>query len=63
MPTAMKPWARSAAAYVSDNIEDYYVNPFELGYDFYIGWKKDDFVGKEALAEDEGRQEPQEGHL
>jgi len=20
-----------------------------LGYDFYIGWKKDDFIGKEAL--------------
>jgi vanillate/3-O-methylgallate O-demethylase len=34
---------------VSDNIEDYYVNPFELGYDFYIGWKKDDFIGKSAL--------------
>lgn len=24
-------------SYVSDNIEDYYVNPFELGYGFYIG--------------------------
>ncbi len=36
-------------SYVSENIEDYYVNPFELGYDFYIGWKKDDFVGKSAL--------------
>lgn len=34
---------------VSDNIEDYYVNPFELGYGFYIGWKKDDFIGKAAL--------------
>ncbi len=33
----------------SDNIEDYYVTPFELGYDFYIGWKKDDFIGKAAL--------------
>lgn len=33
----------------SDNIEDYYTNPFELGYDFYIGWKKPDFVGKAAL--------------
>lgn len=41
-------------SYVSDNIEDYYVNPFELGYDFYIGWKKDDFVGKEALAKMKG---------
>jgi vanillate/3-O-methylgallate O-demethylase len=36
-------------SFVSENIEDYYVNPFELGYGFYIGWKKDDFVGKEAL--------------
>ncbi len=37
-------------SFVSDNIEDYYVNPFDLGYDFYIGWKKDDFIGKKALA-------------
>lgn len=36
-------------SFVSKNIEDYYVNPFELGYDFYIGWKKADFVGKAAL--------------
>ena len=36
-------------SFVSDNIEDYYVNPFELGYDFYIGWKKEDFIGKAAL--------------
>jgi len=33
---------------VSNNIEDYYVDPFELGYGFYIGWKTD-FIGKEAL--------------
>jgi vanillate/3-O-methylgallate O-demethylase len=33
----------------SDNIDDYYVTPFELGYDFYIGWKKDEFIGKAAL--------------
>ncbi|MCC5989669.1 MAG: aminomethyltransferase family protein [Pararhodobacter sp.] len=37
-------------SFVSDDIEDYYVNPFELGYGFYIGWKKDDFIGKKALA-------------
>ena len=37
-------------SFVSDNIEDYYVNPFELGYGFYIGWKKADFIGKSALA-------------
>jgi len=36
-------------SYVSNDISDYYVNPFELGYGFYIGWKKDDFIGKDAL--------------
>ena len=36
-------------SFLSDDIEDYYVNPFELGYGFYIGWKKDDFIGKAAL--------------
>jgi vanillate/3-O-methylgallate O-demethylase len=36
-------------SFVSDRIEDYYVNPFELGYGFYIGWKTD-FIGKDALA-------------
>lgn len=36
-------------SFVSDRIEDYYLNPFELGYGFYIGWKKDDFIGKDAL--------------
>ena len=35
-------------SFVSKNIEDYYVNPFELGYGFYIGWKSD-FIGKDAL--------------
>jgi vanillate/3-O-methylgallate O-demethylase len=38
----------TGGSYVTDNIEDYYVNPFELGYGFYIGWKSD-FIGKEAL--------------
>lgn len=41
-------------SFVSDNIEDYYVNPFELGYDFYIGWKKQDFIGKAALEKMKG---------
>lgn len=36
-------------SFVSDNVEDYYVNPFELGYGFYIGWKTD-FIGKDSLA-------------
>jgi len=36
-------------SYVSSDISNYYVNPYELGYGFYIGWKKDDFIGKTAL--------------
>lgn len=40
---------------VSNNIEDYYVTPFELGYDFYIGWKKADFIGKAALEKMKGQ--------
>lgn len=43
-------------SFVTSNIEDYYVNPFELGYDFYIGWKKDDFIGKSALEKMKGSQ-------
>lgn len=35
-------------SYVSDNIEDYYVTPFELGYDFYIKYDHD-FIGRDAL--------------
>jgi len=41
--------ASIGGSFVSDNIEDYYVNPFELGYGFYIGWKKEDFIGKSTL--------------
>lgn len=48
-PDAYEAVGAIGGSFVSDNIEDYYVNPFELGYDFYIGWKKDDFVGKAAL--------------
>ena len=40
-------------SFVSDNIENYYVNPYELGYDFYIGWKTD-FIGKDALQQMKG---------
>lgn len=36
-------------SFVSNDIEDYYVNPFELGYGFYVGWQTD-FIGKDALA-------------
>ncbi len=41
-------------SFVTDDISQYYVNPFELGYGFYIGWKKDNFIGKEALTKLKG---------
>lgn len=35
-------------SFVSDNIEDYYLTPHELGYGFYVKFDHD-FVGREAL--------------
>ncbi|APH71395.1 vanillate/3-O-methylgallate O-demethylase [Aquibium oceanicum] len=35
-------------SYVSDNIEDYYLTPYELGYGIYVKFDHD-FIGREAL--------------
>ncbi len=35
-------------SYVSDNIEDYYLSPYELGYGMYVKFDHD-FIGREAL--------------
>ena len=35
-------------SFVSDNIEDYYLSPYELGYGFYVKFDHD-FIGREAL--------------
>lgn len=35
-------------SFVSDNIEDYYLNPYELGYGPFVKFDHD-FIGKEAL--------------
>ena len=37
-----------AGSYVSDNIEDYYVNPFQLGYGSFVKFDHD-FIGAGAL--------------
>lgn len=37
-------------SFVSDDIEDYYLTPWELGYGFYIKFDHD-FIGREALEE------------
>jgi vanillate/3-O-methylgallate O-demethylase len=41
-------------SFVSDNIEDYYLTPHELGYGSYIKFDHD-FVGREALEAMEGK--------
>src|SRR5215470_7063517 len=38
-----------AGSFVSDNVEDYYTNPFELGYGTFIKYDHD-FIGRDALA-------------
>ena len=45
---ATKRWRRSAAASCSDNIEDYYLTPFDLGYGQFVKFDHD-FVGRAAL--------------
>jgi vanillate/3-O-methylgallate O-demethylase len=35
-------------SFVSDNIEDYYVTPYEIGYGIYVKFDHD-FIGREAL--------------
>jgi vanillate/3-O-methylgallate O-demethylase len=42
--------ASLAGSFVSDRIEDYYVDPIEVGYGNLVDWDGD-FVGKEALRE------------
>jgi vanillate/3-O-methylgallate O-demethylase len=37
-----------AGSFVSDNIEDYYLNPWELGYGSFVKFDHD-FIGREAL--------------
>ena len=37
-----------AGSFVSDNIEDYYLNPWELGYGGFVKFDHD-FIGREAL--------------
>jgi vanillate/3-O-methylgallate O-demethylase len=39
-----------AGSFVSDDIEDYYLNPWELGYGQFVKFDHD-FIGREALAQ------------
>jgi vanillate/3-O-methylgallate O-demethylase len=48
-PTSYEATNAVAGSFVSDNIEDYYTNPFELGYGSFIKYDHD-FIGRDALA-------------
>ena len=50
-----------AGSFVSNNIEDYYSTPYELGYGIMVKFDHD-FIGREAL-EKKARTAAQEGHL
>ena len=51
-----------AGSFVSDNIEDYYVNPYELGYGPFVKFDHD-FIGADALKKTRRQAASQEGHL
>ncbi len=46
--------ASLGGSFVSNNIEDYYTTPYELGYDSFTKFDHD-FIGKEALQEMQGK--------
>ncbi len=48
--------ASLGGSFVSDNIEDYYLTPYELGYGFFVKFDHD-FIGREAL--EKKAQQPQ----
>jgi vanillate/3-O-methylgallate O-demethylase len=54
--------ARSAAASSSDNIEDYYLTPYELGYGPFVKFDHD-FIGREALEKKAKKPAAQEGDV
>ena len=48
-------------SFYSDDIEDYYLTPYDLGYGPFVKFDHD-FIGREALEQMADEPEPQEGH-
>ena len=53
--------ASLGGSFYSDNIEDYYLTPWDLGYGFMVKFDHD-FIGREALEKIAKNPTPQEGH-
>ena len=49
-------------SFVSNNIEDYYVTPYEIGYGPFVKFDHD-FIGREALEKIAGQAASPEGHV
>ena len=49
-------------SFVSNNIEDYYVTPYEMGYGPFVKFDHD-FIGREALEKMAGQAAPPQGHV
>jgi vanillate/3-O-methylgallate O-demethylase len=47
-------------SFVSDNIEDYYLTPYELGYGPFVKFDHD-FIGREALEKKAGKPHRKKG--
>ncbi len=60
-PTATRRPTPSPARFVSDDIEDYYLNPWELGYGSFVKFDHD-FIGRDALEQIDPDAAAQEGH-
>ncbi|MBJ7437794.1 MAG: aminomethyltransferase family protein [Sphingopyxis sp.] len=50
-PQSLETLGSMGGSFYSDDIRDYYMDPIEVGYGPFIDPKRDDFIGKAALAE------------
>ena len=60
-PTATKPARSIGGSFVPDNIEDYYLTPWDIGYGHFVKFDHD-FIGREALEKMANEPAPPEGH-
>ena len=60
-PTSYEATNALAGSFVSDDIEDYYLTPWELGYGPFVKFDHD-FIGRDALEKIDPRGAAQEGH-
>ena len=60
--TGYEATASLGGSFVSNNVEDYYTTPYELGYGGFVKFDHD-FIGKDALEKTARPSPSQEGHV